>query len=165
MKKIYAIPLIRPSRKIMMKKYAFICMSLFTSLSQAQGIEIPKMPTIISPSPTVATMMHFEEVPVNNYTGQPEISIPIYSKELNPDIKLALSLNYTTLGVRIHERSGWTGTGWSLEGIGSISRSVRGYADEIKKTQTLLLREFITTLLIGILIIFPYFKEVNFFGM
>lgn len=133
MKKIYAISLIRPSRKIMIKKYAFICMSLFTSLSQAQGIEIPKMPTIVSPSPTVATMMHFEEVPVDNYTGQPGISIPIYSKELSPEVKLNLSLNYTTLGVRIHERSGWTGTGWSLEGIGSISRSVRGYADEIKK--------------------------------
>ncbi|WP_298755203.1 hypothetical protein, partial [uncultured Psychroserpens sp.] len=42
-----------------------------------------ELPEVIPPSPTVASLMHFEEVPVSYYTGQPNISIPIYSKAIN----------------------------------------------------------------------------------
>ncbi|WP_298761858.1 hypothetical protein, partial [uncultured Psychroserpens sp.] len=42
-----------------------------------------ELPEVIPPSPTVANLMQFEEVPVSYYTGQPNISIPIYSKAIN----------------------------------------------------------------------------------
>ena len=91
----------------------------------------PALPEVIPPSPTVANLMHFEEVPVDTYTGQPDISIPIYTKKINRDLALPLALRYSTLGLRIQERSGWVGTGWSLEAGGTISRTVRGgVADE-----------------------------------
>ena len=75
--------------------------------------------------------MQFEEVPVSYYTGQPNISIPIYSKGLSGDLSVNVSLSYNTQGVKINNRSGWTGTGWSLNAGGTISRTVRGEPDEI----------------------------------
>ncbi|KAF2514151.1 RHS repeat protein [Flavobacterium salilacus subsp. salilacus] len=101
--------------------------------SGSNNKQAPTLPEIIPPSPTVANLMTFEEVPVDYYTGQPDISIPIYSKKLNGDMTLPLALKYNTQGVRVASRSGWTGTGWSLEAGGSISRTVRGTADEAYK--------------------------------
>ncbi|GGB70178.1 hypothetical protein GCM10007424_07680 [Flavobacterium suaedae] len=82
--------------------------------------------------------MTFEEVPVDYYTGQPDISIPIYSKKLNGDMSLPIALKYNTQGVKVTSRSGWTGTGWSLEAGGSISRTVRGTADEANRNNSIL---------------------------
>jgi len=92
------------------------------------------LPIVIKPSPTVAGLMHFEEVPVNYYTGQPDINIPLFSKKLGKNLALDLSLRYSTLGVRVNERSGWVGTGWNLEAGGVISRTVRGVPDEMEKS-------------------------------
>ena len=89
-----------------------------------------ELPEVIPPSPTVANLMQFEEVPVSYYTGQPNISIPIYSKVLASDLGMNISLNYNTQGVQINNRSGWTGTSWSLMAGGSVSRTVRGVPDE-----------------------------------
>jgi len=100
-------------------------------LVQAQDV---KLPEIIPPSPTVGSLMKFEEVPIDYYTGQPNISIPIFSKKLNKDIGLNLGLRYSTTGVQIDSRSGWVGTGWALETGGVISRTVRGYPDEETRT-------------------------------
>ena len=73
-----------------------------------------ELPEVIPPSPTVANLMQFEEVPVSYYTGQPNISIPLYSKAINGDLAINIGLSYNTQGVKINNRSGWTGTGWSL---------------------------------------------------
>ncbi|WP_298762061.1 hypothetical protein, partial [uncultured Psychroserpens sp.] len=73
----------------------------------------------------------FEEVPVSYYTGQPNISIPIYSKAINGDLAVNIGLSYNTQGVKINNRSGWTGTSWSLNAGGTISRTVRGLPDEL----------------------------------
>ncbi|MEQ6122705.1 hypothetical protein AAON49_00725 [Pseudotenacibaculum sp. MALMAid0570] len=89
-----------------------------------------KLPEVIPPSPTVASLMKFEEVPVDYYSGQPNIVIPIYSKSIGNGIGLNVALRYTTSGVKIDSRSGWVGTGWALETGGVISRTVRGIPDE-----------------------------------
>ena len=95
-----------------------------------------ELPQVIPPSPTVANLMHFEEVPISYYTGQPNISIPIYSKQLNSDLSMNIALFYNTQGVKIDNISGWTGTGWSLMAGGSISRTVRDLPDEISPTNS-----------------------------
>jgi hypothetical protein len=92
-----------------------------------------ELPEIIPPSPTVANLMKFEEIPISYYTGQPNISIPIYSKTINGALAMNISLSYNTQGVKINNVSGWTGTSWSLMAGGSISRTVRGEPDEINK--------------------------------
>ena len=110
---------------------AFFC-SLMGMGVYAQGSDVA-LPEIIPPSPTVASLMQFEEVPVDYYSGQANISIPLYSRPLSGGLGLSFGLSYHTTGVRINERSGWTGTGWSLTGLGVISRTVRGVVDEEKK--------------------------------
>lgn len=95
------------------------------------SINSQELPEIIPPSPTVANLMQFEEVPISYYTGQPNISIPIYSKSVSGGLSLNIGLSYNTQGVKLNSRSGWTGTGWSLNAGGTISRTVRGEPDEI----------------------------------
>ncbi|OUS03339.1 hypothetical protein A9Q86_00025 [Flavobacteriales bacterium 33_180_T64] len=89
-----------------------------------------ELPEVIPPSPTVANLMQFEEVPVSYYTGQPNISIPIYSKSINSELGINIALSYNTQGIKINSRSSWSGTGWSLFAGGTISRTVRGVPDE-----------------------------------
>ncbi|WP_323787685.1 RHS repeat domain-containing protein [Psychroserpens sp.] len=112
-----------------MKKSAISIPTIFIVLMTiiSHGQELPQ---VIPPSPTVANLMQFEEVPVSYYTGQPNISIPLYSKALNTELGINLALSYNTQGIKINNRSGWVGTGWSLQAGGVISRTVRGIPDE-----------------------------------
>ena len=83
---------------------------LSTSHLQAQ-----ELPEVIPPSPTVANLMTFEEVPIDFHTGQPNISIPIYAKQISAQAGLNIALRYNTQGVKVDSRSSWVGTGWSLD--------------------------------------------------
>ncbi len=119
-----------------MKKIYFVIKFslLFVGIApNAQVIEGVRSPDIIPPSPTVANLMNFEEVPIDHYTGQPDISIPIYSKSMGGGLSLPIVLKYSTQSLKLDSHSGWTGTGWSLDAGGVISRTVRGHADETMK--------------------------------
>lgn len=99
------------------------------------GMEAPE---IFPPSPTVASLMRFEEIPVNGYTGIPDINIPIYSlPTLSEKVQIDVSLNYHATGIGADEIAGHTGLGWSLMAGGSISRTVRGIPDEIWGNSTM----------------------------
>ncbi len=87
-------------------------------------------PSVIPPSPTVAALMQFEEVPVDLYTGIPSIGIPIFSSALDQNLGFNLGLSYHPEGIKVDNRSGWTGTGWSVTGLGAVSRTVLGHPDE-----------------------------------
>jgi YD repeat-containing protein len=97
-----------------------------------QGAQISNdLPKIVSPSPSVAAFMKFEEVPVSNYTGIPDISIPLFSTRTHSeDINLNLSLNYHPSSIKVEEDASYVGLGWSFFGGGTISRTVRGIPDE-----------------------------------
>jgi hypothetical protein len=110
-----------------MKKILSHLTLLLFSLNFSQAQELPE---VIPPSPTVANLMQFEEVPISQYTGVPDISIPIFTKNLSQNLDLNVSLRYSPSGIRIDERSGWTGTGWNLDAGGVISRTVIGIPDE-----------------------------------
>ncbi len=59
-------------------------------------------------------------------------TIPLYTLQ-EGNIGVSLSLNYNAgSGVRVGDVAGWTGLGWSLNGIPTISRMVRGLPDEGK---------------------------------
>ena len=109
----------------------FLLFYSFILCSQENPYELPQ---VVPPSPTVANLMQFEEVPVNNYTGQPDISIPLFSKSIHNALAINLALHYNTHGVKIDNRSGWTGTGWSLSAGGTVSRTVRGLPDEMNES-------------------------------
>lgn len=116
-----------------MRKYIITLTLFINALGFGQGQpEInAKLPDMIPPSPSVAALMKFEEVPVNYYTGVPDISVPLFS--INPSgvqVGLNLALKYHTNSTKIKEKASDVGLGWSLVGAGSVSRTVKGIPDE-----------------------------------
>ncbi|MEM7107052.1 MAG: RHS repeat domain-containing protein [Bacteroidota bacterium] len=85
---------------------------------------------IIPPSPTVAGLMRFEETPVSLPTGIPDITLPLYTKNLPGGVAFNLSLRYNPTAIRVEERSSWAGKGWNLMAGGSISRTIKDIPDE-----------------------------------
>lgn len=105
--------------------------------SQSSGVPMASidtdMPEIAPPSPTVAALMKFEEIPVDNYTGIPNISLPLYSIEtMSKDLKMDVSLKYHPASIAVKETAAYTGLGWNLLAGGTVSRTVRGMPDEVK---------------------------------
>ena len=70
-----------------------------------ESTQLPKtqLPDVVLASPTVASLMRFEEVPVSEYTGIPSVSIPFYSENLAPNLTLGISLSYHPSGIAIDE--------------------------------------------------------------
>jgi len=120
--------------KIKMLFIQVLClMSTISAQAQAPDINL-SIPQIVSPSPTVSALMKFELVPVNNYTGIPDISLPLISLETSSkDFNLNLSLKYHSSSIAVSEISSDVGLGWSLFAGGTISRTIRGHADEVLK--------------------------------
>lgn len=69
--------------------------------------------------------------PVNLFTGQPTVSIPIYSFKNNSGISTNVSLEYMGSGIQIGESPTTVGLGWYLSTGGIITRIVRGMPDDM----------------------------------
>ncbi len=80
-------------------------------------------------TPEVASLGKFIETPVSLYSGIPNVSIPIGSVS-SGNLSLPVSLSYHAGGVKVEETASWTGLGWSLSSGGSVTRVVRGIADD-----------------------------------
>src|SRR5690606_1506274 len=71
------------SQKKYLKELLLVLGLLMQVMVYSQGSVVPMasidtdMPEIAPPSSTVAALMKFEEIPVDNYTGIPNISIPL----------------------------------------------------------------------------------------
>ena len=77
------------------------------------------------PSPTAASVTEVGEVPVGLYTGRPDIALPLFEVQ-GRTLSTPVGLRYNAGGVHVEE----IGLGWSLEAGGTITRTVRGIADE-----------------------------------
>ena len=107
-------------------KKCILCVSLFI-----RGIllysQTPQAPVIQSPN--VASLGIFGNIPVNYYTGVPNISIPIYNLQ-SGNITVPLSLQYHPGNVKPNEHPGWVGLGWNLHSYGTITRVMHWMNDE-----------------------------------
>lgn len=80
-------------------------------------------------SPNSSGFSKSGEIPVNLFTGNPEISIPLHTLSYG-SINVPITLRYSTALVKPAQQPGWVGSGWNLECFGSISRQTRGVVDE-----------------------------------
>ena len=96
----------------------------FTREAVCQSLYPPKVE-----SPNAASLGKFGEVPVNLFTGTPDISIPVHTMSYG-NIKLPLTMRYHSSSVKPGQQPGWVGSGWDLESFGTISRQIKGSADE-----------------------------------
>ncbi|MBP1615011.1 MAG: hypothetical protein H6Q13_2459 [Bacteroidetes bacterium] len=83
------------------------------------------MSNYVPPSPNAQTLLKCGEFPVSNYTGVPNIDIPIYNIKLK-DISLPITISYNASGIKVNEESSRVGLGWSLNAGGIITHTVIG---------------------------------------
>ena len=81
------------------------------------------------PSAGAASLGKFGDVPVSLANGTPDVSVPIFTLR-GRTINVPIGLKYHASGLRVEEVGSWVGLGWALEAGGSITRTVRGLADE-----------------------------------
>jgi hypothetical protein len=82
-------------------------------------------------SPNATKSSNNLDVPVNYFTGMPNISVPIYSYSGGANgLALKVALSYNPGGIRVNESATSCGLGWSLEAGGMVARTLRGLPDE-----------------------------------
>ena len=108
-----------------MKRY-IICIPLFFKGLLLYS-QTPQTPVIQSPN--AASLGIFGSVPVNHYTGVPDISIPLYTLQTG-NITVPITLQYHPGNVKPNEYPGWVGLGWNLQSYGTITRVRNGNVDE-----------------------------------
>ena len=84
---------------------------------------------VAMPAPNAAALGKFGDYTVGNFTGVPDISIPIYTVQEGP-LSLPIGLSYHASGLKVAEMASWVGAGWSLNCGGIISRTVQGIKDD-----------------------------------
>lgn len=109
-----------------MKKIISLILCVLCTITgslRAQNL-LPSMP-----SPTASNLGLYGEVPVSEYTGTPNISIPLYELKTK-SFTIPVALSYHASGIRPELHPGPTGLGWTLLTGGAITREVRGVLDE-----------------------------------
>ncbi len=80
-------------------------------------------------TPQASAIFKSIDAPVSYYTGQPDVSIPIYT--ISQDgVQVPISISFNTSGILVTEEATNIGIGVSLNWGGSIVRSTNGQADE-----------------------------------
>jgi len=106
-----------------------LCLLLINVRGQSSTDGLIKM-NVLPPSPNSSALAKYVDFPVNQYTGIPQISLPLGSIE-DKGLSIPISLSYHAGGTKVEEIASWVGLGWSLSGGGVITRTVRGLPDEI----------------------------------
>ncbi|MDR0874461.1 MAG: hypothetical protein LBN27_13525 [Prevotellaceae bacterium] len=86
------------------------------------------IPRVIPVSPNAASLGQYGEIPVNYYTGTPEIKIPLYEIE-SSGMKVPISISYHSSGIKVAQEASWIGLGWTLNAGGCIVRQCIGGDD------------------------------------
>lgn len=83
-------------------------------------------------TPMPPESFQFKKRLVNNvslYTGQPSVSIPIHTIDLD-GMEIPITISYNTGGIKTDEDATFVGLGWSLSIGGEINRTNHGALDE-----------------------------------
>jgi len=87
------------------------------------------LPVILPSTPDIMEFQKFGDVPVGQYTGIPNINIPIYEITTRSGLSVPISLSYHAGGIKVDEKASRTGLGWSLNAGGAISKQIKGVPD------------------------------------
>ena len=81
------------------------------------------------PTPNASSLGRYGDIPVSYYTGQPNISIPLYTMNVR-GFEFPITLQYDAGGVMINSLPSWTGHNWTLNAGGVIIREIKFTSDE-----------------------------------
>ncbi|KAA6334045.1 hypothetical protein EZS27_017608 [termite gut metagenome] len=82
----------------------------------------------IPASPAAASLGIYGQIPVGNYTGTAEISVPLYEISYK-ELSVPISISYHASGIKPDIFPGPVGLGWTLNAGGAITRVVHGSPD------------------------------------
>lgn len=108
---------------------ALLC--LFSLQSNAQTGSQPQyfLPQPFPRSPNATAFEKYGSYQVNEFTGIPDISIPLYTIEAG-GFKIPITLSYHASGIKVTDVASWAGLGWSVSAGGQISRKTIGLPDD-----------------------------------
>lgn len=106
--------------------YGIVCLFFVLTRTEAQTSEF-NIQNYHPASPTAFQFLKYTEMPVSEYTGVSNISVPIY--EIKEDgVTIPVKLTYHSGGFRVSDEASWVGLGWDLS-IGSIVQQVNNFDD------------------------------------
>jgi hypothetical protein len=105
--------------------FFFITFNAAAQTSQTQYF----LPQPFPRSPTATALEKYGTYQVNEFTGIPDISIPLYTVEAG-GFKVPITLSYHASGVKASEVASWVGLGWSVSSGGQISSRAMGLPDD-----------------------------------
>ncbi|WP_271784919.1 PKD domain-containing protein [Aquimarina algiphila] len=79
-------------------------------------------------SPDAYAFQEVNSLPVNEYIGRADISIPLWEIELD-GLKLPISVSYNSSGVKVNTVASNVGLNWSLNTGGVITKQIKGEFD------------------------------------
>ena len=91
------------------------------------------LPEYMPQAPNAQAIARAIDIPVNHYTGIPNISIPLYNIEVG-DLSVPITLTYQGGGIRPSQEATSVGLGWNLNAGGAITRTVK-CADDFMEHQ------------------------------
>ncbi len=114
-----------------MKRSIFIVFALSIMGNVCISQSAPNLANSSILSPTTQMASQLSSVPVNIFTGVPQVGVPIYSyNNSNNGLSFNISLNYFAGGTQVGQSSTSAGLGWYLNAGGVITRTVRGAPDD-----------------------------------
>ncbi|MFL9485764.1 hypothetical protein ACI6Q2_23500, partial [Chitinophagaceae bacterium LWZ2-11] len=115
-----------------MKRFLFCCL-LLSVLSLEAGAQsasnLYDLPKLIPLTPNAAALEKFGVIPVGYSTGVPDISYPFWNWKRGR-LAFAMGLGYHAGGHKVEDMASNVGLGWTPSGLGRVSRTVRGVADD-----------------------------------
>ncbi|MGB8192510.1 MAG: SpvB/TcaC N-terminal domain-containing protein [Chitinophagaceae bacterium] len=110
-----------------------LCIAGYLVRSQSQPT-FDKMVDFLPPPPNAASIIRYGEVSLNKNTGSPNVSIPLFTLP-GKKLSAAVSIAYSSGGIRVDEIASRVGIGWSISAGGVVTRTVRGVPDETNTRQ------------------------------
>ena len=108
-------------------KYLFFFLAIpYCSLAQLNPNTL--LPNVMPSNPQAFQFMKYGEIPVQQYTGTPNITVPIYTIETKA-LSIPITLNYHANGIKVNEESSWVGLGWNLSTDMELVQTVQGLDD------------------------------------
>ncbi len=114
-----------------MKQFIIVVIVFFYGpfiYAQAPSIS-PSLPNILPPSPDAYNFAKYGNLPIGISSGTAQFSLPIYTVQ-SGNLKLPISLNYSSNGVKVDEMATRVGINWNLNAGGVITRVVLDKADD-----------------------------------
>lgn len=113
----------------MKRKLLLLLLLTKCTVSVAQNANDPgNLPSIIPPSPEVATLAKLGSLSSGLHTGSANVTLPLYDLAIG-SLKVPIIISYSTSGTRTNDIASRVGLGWNLIAGGSISRVIHDEDD------------------------------------